>query len=154
MADLVRITVDEREGAQVAAIAGEVDLASIGDKSPETLLVSILDPNRAVEPKYVGYVVETTDGRVLSGVLGGETANSNIQTAVDQSLDADEPDDHIDRHLRDASDQRVDASPDLPHGRRTSPLQLHLRRFMVVRERLVGTEVPDVALAVTGAVLA
>ena len=52
------------------------DLASIGDKSPETLLVSILDPNRAVEPKYVGYVVETKDGRTLSGVLGTETATS------------------------------------------------------------------------------
>jgi putative membrane-bound dehydrogenase-like protein len=52
------------------------DLASIGDKSPETLLVSILDPNRAVEPRYVGYVVETSDGNTLSGVLGTETATS------------------------------------------------------------------------------
>ena len=52
------------------------DLASIGDKSPETLLVSILDPNRAVEPRYIGYVVQTKDGRTLSGVLGTETAAS------------------------------------------------------------------------------
>lgn len=52
------------------------DLASIGDKSPETLLVSILDPNRAVEPRYVAYVLETKDGRTLSGVLGAETATS------------------------------------------------------------------------------
>jgi len=52
------------------------DLASIGDKSPPTLLVSILDPNRAVEPKYVAYVLETKDGRTLSGVLGTETATS------------------------------------------------------------------------------
>ncbi|HEY2589881.1 MAG TPA: PVC-type heme-binding CxxCH protein [Tepidisphaeraceae bacterium] len=52
------------------------DLASIGDKSPETLLVSILDPNRAVEPRFVGYVVDTNDGRSLTGVLGTETATS------------------------------------------------------------------------------
>lgn len=52
------------------------DLASIGDKSPETLLISILDPNRAVEPRFVAYVVETTDGRSLTGVLGTETATS------------------------------------------------------------------------------
>jgi putative heme-binding domain-containing protein len=52
------------------------DLASIGDKSPETLLVSILDPNRAVEPKYVAYIVQTKDGQTLSGVLGEETATS------------------------------------------------------------------------------
>ena len=52
------------------------DLASIGDKSPPTLLVSILDPNRAVEPKYVAYIVQTKDGQTLSGVLGEETATS------------------------------------------------------------------------------
>jgi putative heme-binding domain-containing protein len=52
------------------------DLVSIGDKSPETLLVSILDPNRAVEPRYVAYLVQTHDGQTLSGVLGGETATS------------------------------------------------------------------------------
>jgi putative heme-binding domain-containing protein len=52
------------------------DLASIGDKSPETLLVSVLDPNRAVEPRYVAYVVETKDGRTLTGVLGGETSTT------------------------------------------------------------------------------
>ncbi|HSU68715.1 MAG TPA: hypothetical protein VLJ39_17675, partial [Tepidisphaeraceae bacterium] len=52
------------------------DLASIGDKSPETLLISILDPNRAVEPRFVGYMVQTNDGNTLSGVLGAETATS------------------------------------------------------------------------------
>jgi putative membrane-bound dehydrogenase-like protein len=52
------------------------DLASIGDKSPETLLVSILDPNRALEPRYVAYILQTRDGQTLSGVLGGETATS------------------------------------------------------------------------------
>ncbi|HEY8747784.1 MAG TPA: c-type cytochrome, partial [Tepidisphaeraceae bacterium] len=52
------------------------DLASIGDKSPATLLPSILDPNRAIEPKFIAYIVQTRDGQTLSGVLGTETATS------------------------------------------------------------------------------
>jgi putative membrane-bound dehydrogenase-like protein len=52
------------------------DLASIGDKSPETLLVSILDPNRAVEPRYIAYIIQTSKGETLTGVLGTETATS------------------------------------------------------------------------------
>jgi hypothetical protein len=31
------------------------DLASVGDKSPDGLLVAILDPNRAVEPRFIRY---------------------------------------------------------------------------------------------------
>jgi putative membrane-bound dehydrogenase-like protein len=53
------------------------DLASVGDKSPEGLLIAILDPNRAVEPQYVNYVAETNDGQIYSGVVGRETG-SNI----------------------------------------------------------------------------
>jgi len=52
------------------------DLASIGDKAPETLLISILDPNRAVEARYTNYVADTKDGSTYSGVLVGETGNS------------------------------------------------------------------------------
>src|SRR5262249_54503701 len=32
------------------------DLASLGDKSPESLLIAILDPNRAVEARYLNYI--------------------------------------------------------------------------------------------------
>jgi putative membrane-bound dehydrogenase-like protein len=52
------------------------DLASLTDKSPESLLVAILDPNRAFESKYTEYTVQTADGRVLSGVIVAETATS------------------------------------------------------------------------------
>jgi putative membrane-bound dehydrogenase-like protein len=52
------------------------DLASIGNKSVETLLVSILDPNQAVEPRFVNYLVETNGGDSYSGVLTAESANS------------------------------------------------------------------------------
>src|SRR5205085_1366553 len=52
------------------------DLASLADKSTDTLLVAILDPNRAVEARYVNYLAETKNGLALSGVLTSETGSS------------------------------------------------------------------------------
>jgi putative heme-binding domain-containing protein len=52
------------------------DLAGLTDKSPAALLVAILDPNRAVEPRYLGYTVVLRDGRTLSGMLVEETGTS------------------------------------------------------------------------------
>jgi putative heme-binding domain-containing protein len=52
------------------------DLAAVTDKSPEFLLTSIIDPNRAVDAKYANYVADTSAGETLSGVLAAETGNS------------------------------------------------------------------------------
>ena len=52
------------------------DLLTLSDASPESLLVAILDPNRAYEAKYSDYTVHAKDGRVLAGMIAGETANS------------------------------------------------------------------------------
>jgi putative membrane-bound dehydrogenase-like protein len=52
------------------------DLASLGDKSPEALLIAILDPNRAVEARYVNYTARTNAGLTYTGVLASETGNS------------------------------------------------------------------------------
>jgi putative membrane-bound dehydrogenase-like protein len=52
------------------------DLASLGDKSPQGLLIAILDPNRAVEARYVSYTAATKAGLTYTGVLGSETGNS------------------------------------------------------------------------------
>jgi putative heme-binding domain-containing protein len=52
------------------------DLASLGDKSPEALLIAILDPNRAVEARYVNYTATTKAGLTYTGVLASETSNS------------------------------------------------------------------------------
>lgn len=50
------------------------DLAPLHDKPPADFLVAILDPNAAVEPRFINYNVETKDGRSLSGVIRNETA--------------------------------------------------------------------------------
>ncbi|MGE5191976.1 MAG: PVC-type heme-binding CxxCH protein, partial [Deltaproteobacteria bacterium] len=52
------------------------DLASLTDKSPEALLVAVLDPNRAVESKFLSYVAETKAGTIYAGILASETGNS------------------------------------------------------------------------------
>jgi putative membrane-bound dehydrogenase-like protein len=52
------------------------DLASLTDKSQEAMLIAILDPNRAVENKFVNYVAATKAGLVYTGILTSETGNS------------------------------------------------------------------------------
>ncbi|MFO0951880.1 MAG: PVC-type heme-binding CxxCH protein [Isosphaeraceae bacterium] len=52
------------------------DLAALNDRSPEAILTAVLDPNRAVEAKFTGFSVQTTDGRVLNGLIASETAGS------------------------------------------------------------------------------
>ena len=59
------------------------ELASLKDRSPEALLVAVLDPSRAVESKYRQYVAATSDGRVLGGMIVGETASGITLATVD-----------------------------------------------------------------------
>ncbi|HZZ41731.1 MAG TPA: PVC-type heme-binding CxxCH protein [Tepidisphaeraceae bacterium] len=52
------------------------DLVSVKNSGKEKLLVSILDPSREVAPSYVAYVVETTDGETLVGIIASDTTTS------------------------------------------------------------------------------
>ncbi|MGD9720359.1 MAG: PVC-type heme-binding CxxCH protein [Pirellulales bacterium] len=52
------------------------NLASLTDYSPQVLLTAMLDPNRAVEAKYLDYQALTTGGQVFTGILVNETGNS------------------------------------------------------------------------------
>jgi len=49
------------------------DLLALTDKSVKTLLTAILDPNRAVEAKFVEYQAVTSRGLTFSGMLADET---------------------------------------------------------------------------------
>ena len=56
-----------QDGAEVGP-----DLTTIGEKyNRAQLLESILEPSKLIDPKYVTYLAETRDGRVLSGLLAG-----------------------------------------------------------------------------------
>jgi putative membrane-bound dehydrogenase-like protein len=52
------------------------DLAALGGRSPEYLMVAILDPNQSVEARYIQYLAETKAGLSFAGVLTNETATS------------------------------------------------------------------------------
>ncbi|MDO8539078.1 MAG: HEAT repeat domain-containing protein [Opitutaceae bacterium] len=52
------------------------DIAAVKDRTPDYLVTHILDPNRAVEDRYVLFSASTQDGRTLAGMLTGESGNS------------------------------------------------------------------------------
>ena len=58
-------------GRQVGA-----DLAALKNRSTEALLTAILDPNRAVESKFISYTAATKTGLTYSGMLLSETGGS------------------------------------------------------------------------------
>jgi len=62
------------------------DLGALSDRSPQALLTAILDPNQAVDPRYLNYVAETTDGaggETFTGVLLSETASGVTLVGAD-----------------------------------------------------------------------
>ena len=61
----------ENFGAEVGP-----DLATVTNRTPEDLIIHILDPNREVLPQYLNYSVATVDGRVLSGQVASESPTS------------------------------------------------------------------------------
>jgi putative membrane-bound dehydrogenase-like protein len=85
----ITMTGDAKHGAEVFTKAcstchklGEIgqhvgpDLRSVGDKSPQSLLIAIIDPNRAVEARYTNYVAETKRDDVATGIITSETGTS------------------------------------------------------------------------------
>lgn len=54
------------------------DLRSVTKRYKEVLLANILLPSEAVEPGYEEYVVETKDGRMLTGILAKDTPSSIV----------------------------------------------------------------------------
>jgi putative membrane-bound dehydrogenase-like protein len=58
------------------------DLGSVAEKPFDYLLASILDPNQAVEARYVGYSATLKDDSEFTGIITAETANSVTMTAA------------------------------------------------------------------------
>jgi len=52
------------------------DLGALSSKSPQVLLLAILDPNQTVETRYISYSAVTKSGRELTGVITAETPTS------------------------------------------------------------------------------
>ena len=52
------------------------DLASLSDRTNNSMLVAIVDPNAALEDKYGAYTVTTHGGEVFQGLLEGEVGGA------------------------------------------------------------------------------
>jgi len=52
------------------------NLSSVTGRTPVSLLEAIVDPNRAVEPRYLNYSISLADGRVLSGLIAHDSDSS------------------------------------------------------------------------------
>jgi putative membrane-bound dehydrogenase-like protein len=59
------------------------DLAALKDRTGKALLTAILDPNQAVETKFLSYTAVTTDGKSVSGMLLSESGNSVTLVSAD-----------------------------------------------------------------------
>jgi putative heme-binding domain-containing protein len=64
------------------------ELSKIGAKYPrQALLEQILEPSKIIDPKYVSYLVQTSDGRLLTGLMVGRTDQEIIlRDAKDQEI--------------------------------------------------------------------
>jgi putative heme-binding domain-containing protein len=52
------------------------DLGALGNKNVQALLVAVLDPNQAIESRYISYSAITKNERELTGVVSSETPTS------------------------------------------------------------------------------
>jgi putative membrane-bound dehydrogenase-like protein len=69
------------------------NLATVQNRGAEAILLNVLDPNREVNPQYVNYLLVTTQGRSITGLVAAETATSvtlkRQENATDTVLRAD-----------------------------------------------------------------
>jgi putative membrane-bound dehydrogenase-like protein len=63
---------------QVAGIGHAVgpNLSAMVNRGSEAVLYNVIAPNAEVDPRFMEYVVLTSDGQVMSGVIAGETSTA------------------------------------------------------------------------------
>jgi putative heme-binding domain-containing protein len=49
------------------------DLSGVSSRTRGQLLEDILDPSRSIDPRFTNYIVVVRDGRILDGLIAGET---------------------------------------------------------------------------------
>jgi putative membrane-bound dehydrogenase-like protein len=122
------------------------DLTGMAAHPKSELIVHILDPSRSVEGNFLQYTVSTTDGRILNGLLEGET-----KTSVDL-LDAEGKRQTL---LRDDIDELVASKKSLmPEGfeKTVGPEGLaDLLQFLTQKGKYLPLDLRKVATASTTA---
>jgi putative heme-binding domain-containing protein len=60
-------------------------LETVQHRSPQEILIHVLDPSREVSPQFLDYAVRLNDGRVLTGLIAAETdAGLTLRRAQNQ----------------------------------------------------------------------
>lgn len=59
------------------------NLATMKARGAATILTNVIDPNREVLPQYLSYVIELTDGRILSGMIESESPTTIVLRQAD-----------------------------------------------------------------------
>ncbi|NBR85146.1 MAG: dehydrogenase [Proteobacteria bacterium] len=59
------------------------DLGQVTTRDTDWLLTAILDPNAAVETRYLSYTAETKSGREFTGIITTETPNNLVMRGAD-----------------------------------------------------------------------
>lgn len=65
------------------------NLAGVRKRTPDEILVNILDPNREVSPEFLEYSVALDDGRVVTGLVASETPSGvtlRAREGVEQTI--------------------------------------------------------------------
>lgn len=52
------------------------NLAAMVNRGAESVLYNVLAPNMEVDPRFLEYILSTSDGQVLNGVIAGETSTA------------------------------------------------------------------------------
>jgi len=63
------------------------DLNAIRDRGLPAVLLNVLDPNREVKPQFISYIVALNSGRILTGMITAETANSLTLRKADNTTE-------------------------------------------------------------------
>ncbi len=63
------------------------DISDTRTKTPEGLLVDILNPNQAIDGNYINYTVLLKDGRIVTGVIAAETPAALVLKRAENQTD-------------------------------------------------------------------
>ena len=64
------------------------DISAYSGKPAQSLLIAMLNPNQAVDPRYQSYVVLRNDGRSVTGLIAEESASSLTLLAAEAKREA------------------------------------------------------------------
>ena len=109
------------------------DLGDIGARlKKDKILESLLEPSRTIDPKFSSFVVETVDGRILTGLVKNRT-NEQLVLVTPDAREVVLPMDQIELLLR----QPKSLMPDLLLRDMTAEQVADLLAFLVNQRRRV-----------------